>query len=198
MSSDWYDKVAVAELVQTERAARDQGQWERLAACYHPDSLVSISWIETTGPEFVEASKKAFAAGVRHLHQMAPSIVTLNGDRALAESGCAILLPGRVGDVAVTVTSQARLHVRAERREGRWGIVGLRPVYFIDSVAAQVPGEVPMFDAERLERYRESYRFLSYVLVESGKTPRPDLAGADRPDLAEAMLAGEQAWLEGK
>lgn len=197
MSQAWEDKLAVAELVQTERAARDQGQWERLAACYHPDSLVSISWIETSGPEFVEASRKAFAAGVRHLHQMAPTIVSLNGDRALAESGCAILLPGKVGDVAVTVTSQARLHVRAERREGRWGIVGLRPVYFIDSVAAQIPGEVPVFDAERLDSYRQSYRFLSYVLVESGKTPRPDLAGTDRPHLVDVMLAEEAGWLGG-
>jgi hypothetical protein len=197
VSQAWEDKLAVAELVQTERAARDQGQWDRLAACYHPDSLVSISWIETMGPEFVEASKKAFAAGVRHLHQMAPTIVTLNGDRALAESGCAILLPGKVGDVAVTVTSQARLHVRAERRDGRWGIVGLRPVYFIDSVAAQIPGEVPVFDAERLESYRPSYRFLSYVLEEGGKTPRPDLAGADRPHLIDVMLAEEAGWLGG-
>ncbi len=189
------DKLAVAELVQTERAARDQGQWDRLAACYHNDSLVSISWIETTGPEFVKASKAAFAAGVRHLHQMAPTLVTLNGDRALAESGCAILLPGRVGDVAVTVTSQARLHVRAERRQGRWGIVSLRPVYFRDSVAADIPGEVPIFDPARLAAYRRSYRFLSYVLEEGGKTPRPDLAGADRPDLTDAMLAAEAAWL---
>ncbi|MDB5432942.1 MAG: Bile acid 7-alpha dehydratase BaiE [Caulobacter sp.] len=202
MDGAMLDKLAVAELVQTERAARDQGQWERLAACYHPDSLVSISWIETSGPEFVEASKTAFAAGVRHLHQMAPSIVSVNGDRALAESGCAILLPGKVGYVAVTVTSQARLHVRAERRPdslgGRWGIVSLRPVYFIDSISAQVPGEVPVFDAARLAGYRQSYRFLSYVLVESGKTPRPDLAGADRPDLTEAMLAAEAAWLAGR
>ncbi|MDQ0464929.1 hypothetical protein QO010_002713 [Caulobacter ginsengisoli] len=190
------DRAAVADLVQTERAARDQGQWDRMAACFHPDSRVSLSWIETTGPAFVEASRAAFAAGVRHLHQMSPTLVSLNGDRALAETGCVILLPGAVGGVGVTVTCQARLFARAERREdGVWRLAGLRPHYFRDSLAADQPGQAPVLDEARLAGYRQSYRFLSYLLEETGKTPRPDLAGADRPDLAEAAAAEEAAWL---
>lgn len=190
------DKLAVAEVVQTERAARDQGQWARMAACYHPDSVVSISWIETSGPEFVAASERAFAAGLRHLHQMAPTLVTLNGDRALAESGAAILLGGRIGEVEVMVSSHARMHARVERRDGVWRIARLGAVYFEDSMTARVPGEVPALDAARLAGYRPSLRFLSYLLEEGGKTPRADLAGIDRPDLVEAFLAAEQAWLD--
>ena len=189
------DKLAVAEVVQTERAARDQGQWARMAACYHPDSVVSISWIETSGPEFVAASERAFAAGMRHLHQMAPTLVTLNGDRALAESGAAILLGGRIGAVEVMVTSHARMHARVERRGGAWRIVRLGAVYFEDEMRARVPGEVPALDAARLAGYRPSLRFLSYLLEEGGKTPRADLAGIDRPELVEAFLNAEQVWL---
>jgi hypothetical protein len=192
------EKLAVAEVVQTERAARDQGQWDRMAACYHPDAVVSISWIETTGLQFVTASKAAFAAGIRHLHQMTPTLVTLNGRRALAETGCAILLGGRIGGVEVMVTSQARLHARVERRGDEvWRISGLRAVYFQDAMAACVPGEVPPLDRARLDGYRPSLRFLSYLLEESGKTPRSDLAGIDRPDLVDAMLAAETDWLAG-
>ncbi|MBX3481659.1 MAG: nuclear transport factor 2 family protein [Caulobacter sp.] len=190
------DKLAVAEVIQTERAARDQGQWARMAACYHPDSLVSISWIETSGPEFVAASERAFAAGLRHLHQMAPTLVTLSGDRALAETGCAILLGGRIGGVEVLVTSHARLHARVERRgDGAWRILRLGAVYFQDAMTARIPGEVPPLDPLRLAAYRPSLRFLSYLLEEGGKTPRADLAGIDRPELVEAMLGSEQAWL---
>jgi hypothetical protein len=189
------DKLEVAEVVQTERAARDQGQWTRMAACYHPDSVVSISWIETSGPEFVAASEKAFAAGIRHLHQMAPTLVTLNGDRALAETGAAILLGGRIGGVEVMVTSHARMHARVERRDGVWRIARLGAVYFEDAMAARIPGETPALDAARLAGYRPSLRFLSYLLEESGKTPRSDLAGIDRPETVEAFLAAEQAWL---
>lgn len=192
------DKLAVAEVVQTERAARDQGQWARMAACFHPDSVVSISWIETSGPAFVAASEKAFAAGMRHLHQMAPTVVTLNGDRALAESGAAILLGGRIGGVEVMVTSHARMHARVERRDGVWRIARLGAVYFEDAMAARIPGEMPVLDTARLAGYRPSLRFLSYLLEEGGKTTRADLAGIDRPDLVEAMLAAERGWLESR
>jgi hypothetical protein len=191
------DKAAVAEVVQTERAARDAGEWARMADCYHPDSLVSISWIEATGHEFVEASRRAFAEGVRHLHQMAPSLVTLNGDRALAQTGCAILLAGRVGEVEVNVTCQARLCARAEKRYGLWRLSGFRAMYFQDALAAKNPAEVPRLDPVRLASYRPSYRFLSYVVEEAGKPARHDLAGVDRPDLVEALRAGEEAWLKG-
>lgn len=191
------DRGDVADLIQRERAARDEGRWDALAACWWPDSLVSISWIECTGPEFVEASRKSFAAGVRHVHQMAPSLVTLNGDRALGDTGCAILLPGRIGDAEVIVTSHARLFTRAERRAGEWRLTALRPLYFLDSVAARDPAQPVFIDRARLARYRESYRYLSYVLEEGGKTARPDLPGADRPDLVDALFAAEQAWLKG-
>lgn len=189
------DKLAVAEVVQTERAARDQGQWARMAACFHEDSVVSISWIETSGAAFVAASEKAFAAGMRHLHQMAPTLVTLNGDRALAESGAAILLGGRIGGVEVMVTSHARMHARVERRDGAWKIARLGAVYFEDEIRAKVPGETPRLDAARLAGYRPSLRFLSYLLEEGGKTPRADLAGIDRPETVDAFHAAERDWL---
>lgn len=188
------DKAAIAELVQTERAARDQGQWDRFAACYHKDSVVSISWIECSGPEFVEASKAAFARGIRHLHQMAPTIVNLNGDRALAETGCAILLGGTIGGVVVTVTSQARLFARIERR-GVWRIARFSALYFQDALASDTPGQFPSLDTSRLATYRPSYRHLAYLLAESGKTARPDLPGIDRPELCDAFYRDEAAWL---
>lgn len=190
------DRAAVIDLVQTERAARDLGQWDRMAACFHADSRVSLSWIETDGPAFVEASRAAFAAGVRHLHQMSPTLVRLNGDRALAETGCVILLPGAIGGVAVTVTCQARLFARAERRADRiWRIAALRPHYFRDGIATELPGQALRLDTARLAGYRRSYRFLSYLLEETGKSPRHDLAGDDRPEVAAALEGEESAWL---
>lgn len=189
------DRAAIMDLVQTERAARDQAQWDRLSACYHPDSTVSISWIETSGPDFVAASKAAFANGIRHLHRMSPSIVTLNGKRALAETGCVILLPGKVGDAGVTVTADARLFVRAEKR-GVWRISRLAALYLSDSWAFE-PGVTPQIDRARLASYRAPYRHLSYLLNESGKQARDDLPGLDRSDLCEAFYRAEGGWLNG-
>jgi len=192
-----FDKAQVAELVQIERAARDQGQWARMRACYHPNSHVSISWVEATGPEFVALSEQAFANGVRHLHVMSPSLVTLNGDRALAETGCVILLNGTIGGTPVTVSTQARLFWRVERAAGAWLIRRLGAAYFQDAVAPQIPGAAISMDQARLAAYRPSYRFLSYVLEEAGKAARPDRAGVDRPDLIEALHKADEAWLMG-
>ncbi len=194
--ADLADRTAIIDLVQTERAARDQGQWDRLAACYHPDSTVSISWIETTGPDFVTASKAAFANGIRHLHRMSPSLVTLNGDRALAETGCVILLPGTIVGTPVTVTADARLFVRAEKR-GVWRINRLAGLYLLDSWTFET-GHVPQIDRDRLATYRQPYRHLSYLLAESGKQARPDHPGLDRPDLCDALYRAEAAWLAGE
>jgi hypothetical protein len=194
--ADLADRAAIIDLVQTERAARDQGQWDRLAACYHADSTVSISWIETTGPDFVTASKAAFANGIRHLHRMSPSIVTLNGDRALAETGCVILLPGKIAGVQVTVTADARLFVRAEKR-GVWRITRLAGLYLTDSWAFE-PGLTPTIDQARLAAYRPPYAHLSYLLAETGKQARSDLPGLDRPDLCDALYRAEGAWLAGE
>lgn len=189
------DRAAIADLVQTERAARDQGQWDRMAACYHPDSTVSISWIETSGPDFITASKAAFANGIRHLHRMSPSIVTLNGDRALAETGCVILLPGTIAGVPVTVSADARLFARAEKR-GVWRLSRFAGLYLTDSWQFET-GSMPSIDQARLASYRRPYRHLSYLLAESGKQARADLPGLDRPDLCDALYRGEAAWLTG-
>ena len=191
------EKARVAELVQAERAARDQGQWARMLTCYHADSQVSISWVEASGPEFVAMSERAFATGVRHLHVMSPTLVRLNGGRALAETGCVILLNGTIGGVPVTVASHSRLFVRAERGETVWGIRRLGAVYFQDAATAQIPGATVPVDEARLATYRSSYRFLSYVLEEAGKTARPDRAGVDRPDLIEALHKADEDWLMG-
>lgn len=191
--ADLADRAAIIDLVQTERSARDQGQWDRMSACYHADSTVSISWIETTGPDFVTASKAAFANGIRHLHRMSPTLVTLNGERALAETGCVIVLPGAISGTPVTVTADARLFVRAEKR-GVWRISRLAALYLADSWAFE-PGVVPAIDRPRLANYRSPYRHLSYLLNESGKQARADLPGIDRPDLCEALYRAEGAWL---
>lgn len=189
------DKALITEVVQTERAARDQAQWDRMLACFHPDSRVEISWFQGAGPQFVAASEQAYAAGARSLHQMGPTLARARGDRGLAETGCAILLQGAVGGVKVIVTSHSRLHERLERRDGQWRLSGLRIVYQHDIMAPLDPSDRLALDADRLGAYRASYRFLSYLLAESGEAPSPVLAGADRPETVAALLKAEDAWL---
>ncbi len=137
------EKQVIAELVQTERAARDQGQWRR----------------------------------------------------AVAETGCAILLPGVIGGVEVVVTCQARLHARATRIGGEWRLSGLTGAYHGDALATRDGRPAPALNQGRLAALRAPYRYMAYLLAESGKTAREDLAGPDRPELMAALWKAEADWL---
>jgi hypothetical protein len=52
------DVSAVTQLILRERLSRDLGLWEQMHDCFHDDSVVRISWINASGPEFVRRSKE--------------------------------------------------------------------------------------------------------------------------------------------
>jgi hypothetical protein len=196
LEQEQLDRVAIQELVQRERAARDMQQWDVMAAAFHPDSSVAISWFQGTGPEFVAASKKASARGILSFHQMGPTVVRIAGSRALAETGGAIHVIGKLGEADVDVVSHARFYERAERKTEAWLLSGFRALYLTDMVVPLNPSRVPAIDPAEAEKFRSSYRYLSYMLSRNGLAPSDALPGADRPETVKALLEGETAWLQ--
>jgi hypothetical protein len=64
------DIVAVSQLLLRERFGRDLGLWEQMRDCYHDDSIVRISWMKGSGPEFVRHSKEMVERGVQANHRL--------------------------------------------------------------------------------------------------------------------------------
>lgn len=193
----WLDKVKVADTLQAERAARDQGHWDKMLEFWHPQSLVDISWFRGNGPDFVAASQEMYEAGVHSLHHMAPTVATVQGNRALAETGCTIILHGRVGGIAAFMTSYSRLFSRLIRLETTWKLCGFRIVYDFDFLTPLNPSHRLVVDEERLKEYRASYRYAAYLWAENGKMPNPLLAGSDKPESVQALQQAELLWLGG-
>ena len=137
------DRIAIYELVQRERSARDLKRWDEMAACYNSDSDVDISWFRGTGADFVAASKKMVTTSLRSFHQMGPTVATIQANRALAETGCAIHLLGKVGDIDVDVVGQARMYSRVERKRDAWLLSGLRVMYISDCMLPLDPTRSP-------------------------------------------------------
>ncbi|RZT36856.1 nuclear transport factor 2 family protein [Cupriavidus agavae] len=191
------DKAEITEVVQTERAARDQAQWTRMLETYHADALVDVSWFHGSGAEFVAASQRMYDAGRHSAHLMGPTLVRLRGDRALAHTPCAVTARMHLDGVEVEVTTHARLHERVERRSGVWRIARMGIVYLRDGLVVVNPSERVVLDAAQLAAYRPSYRFLSYLLAHAGQRPRPDLPGADRPETVQPLVDSDDAWLAG-
>jgi len=196
---DLAGKFLIAELAHTERRARDAKEWQLMLDCYHPDSRIFLSWIDGTSQEFVTASQRmAERPGGHALHQNGSTLVQLDGDRALADTPCAILMRRLFDGVECDVTGYVRHRSRVERRDGRWRLQTLAGVYEKNTLVPVLPGTAPKLDLRRLAGYRPSYNFQCYHREQEGNTPFSDRPGVDRPDLVTALESADRAWLSGQ
>jgi hypothetical protein len=188
------DISAVSQLVLRVFVSRDLGLWEQMRDCFKDDSMVRISWIKATGPEYVRRSKEMAERNVQASHRLGPIFVTLAGDRAIAQLAGIIDIPFTLKGIEVTISSHARLLFRVERREGVWRLFGFDAVYLRDEIAPVIPGQAVAVDPDALRTFRPSYRLLSYCLASGGFPVPNDLAGVDRPDLVDALILEIYGW----
>jgi hypothetical protein len=188
------DVSSVTQLVLRERLSRDLGLWEQMRDCFHEDSVVRISWINASGPEFVRRSKEMAERNVKASHRLGPIFVTLAGDRAIAQFAGIIDIPFTLKGIEVMMSGHSRFVLRAERRETVWRLSGFDAIYLRDEITPLIPGQVVAVDPEAVRSFRPSYRLLSYCLASGGFPVRNDLAGVDRPDLVDALTREIYSW----
>ena len=191
---DAADISAVTQLVLSERECRDLGRWARMRECFHPDSIVRISWFNGSGPDFVERSIDMARRRVLATHRLGPVAVRLNGDRAVASLGATIDIPGTLDGVAVFLSSHSRFLYRAERRDGQWRLASFEAFYLRDELHPQLPGQAVPVTPEQVAGFRPSYRMLSLLLTREGYAVNHDLPGIDRRDSVESMCREVYGW----
>ena len=191
-----FDRVAVADMIQRERAARDSAAWEEMATYYHPESIIEVAWFKGSGAEFVRATQKNWrSAGNINFHELGAAVVTLGRDRAVAEMACTLHGFHTRNGVDVKSTGYIRLLWRAQKVNGRWLIAGLRALYIRDLLQPCNPNLQVVLDEAEVAAYRPSYRFLTATLKYLGRKPKSDLPGVDQPGTAEALRKAEHMWL---
>lgn len=190
------DRIRVEDVLLRERAARDGGRWDEMAGCYHPESRVEVSWYQGPGAGFVERTKVMARGPVQTFHLMGQSVVTLRGDRALADTECTIHGILQIDGCEMDIVSISRLLWRVRKHEGQWLIAGLRSLYIRDMLLPLNPNRVPQLDQDLLATLRPSYRYIAYTTAKAGHAVPDDLPGVDRPELEAALRLGEQDWLD--
>lgn len=190
-----FDRIDVADIILRERLARDNRQWDEMAACYHPDSVVEVSWFRGSGAEFVAQSRKAVREGSVNFHIMTPPVVNVRQDRAISETPCILRSFSMMNGVEISFEGFVRLFWRAQRDGDRWLIAGLRCLYMKDEIHGRNPNRQPVFDEAQLAAYRDSYRYTSANLANLGIPVTDDLPGIDRPEMVSQLRAGELEWL---
>ncbi|WP_109808469.1 nuclear transport factor 2 family protein [Sphingosinithalassobacter portus] len=193
--ADLLERIRIEDRLVFERAARDAGRWDEMAACYHPDAEVDISWFTGSGAAFVQASQAMAQGGNVSFHQIGQSVVQLRGDRATLDTDCTIHIFTELEGCGVAITSFGRLRVRMEKRGGAWLIAGLRGIYLRDLMQPLDPNRIPQLDEDLLAGLRPSYRCLAYAMAKLGRPASATLPGIDRPDLVQSLIDAERAWL---
>ena len=200
------DRLAIADMIQRERNARDAGRWDEMAQYYHPESSIEVSWFKGSGADFVERSRlqaekvKLQADGGERInfHEMGYSVVDIAGERALAETPCTLHSFFPLDGIPCKTSGYVRLLWRAQRLGDTWLLAGLRCLYVRDYLTACSPGRQPKLDEAELATYRLSYRYVTYNLARLGLDPKHDLPGADMPETVKVLREGERAWLQGR
>jgi SnoaL-like domain len=188
------DITAITQLILRERESRDLGRWQPMRECYWPESLVRVSWFRGSGAEFVEGSIDMARRGVLAKHRLAPILVNLNGDRAVATLWGIIDLPVKLQGVDLMLSTHSRFLYRAERRDARWGLMSFDAIYERDELTPQIPGQTISINPEDLKAFRPSYRLLSYYLSSQGYSVDSNLAGGDRPELVKSLNDELDGW----
>jgi hypothetical protein len=190
------DKTACAEVVQTWGLARDLGRWPELLATFAPEGEIAVSWFRGPFTAFVERCRQAFAAGNRSKHLIFPSLVRVNGGRAVAETNIVILVRQTIDGIPCDLTSYGRFFDRFERHD-RWVILERTAIYEQDRLDPVQPS--PAFDAMMLTadvaQYPAPYRYMAFRVVAAGRTLAPPVHCDGTPE-TDALYARYNAWLE--
>ncbi|MFZ0784640.1 MAG: nuclear transport factor 2 family protein [Candidatus Acidiferrales bacterium] len=188
------DITAITQLILRERESRDLGRWETMRECFWPDSLVRVSWFRGNGPDFVTGSIEMARRGIPAKHRLAPILVRLSGERAVASLHGIIDLPVTLKGVSATLSTHSRFLYRAEKRDGRWGLIGFDAIYLRDELIPDLPGQSISIDPAEVKDFRKSYRLLSYYLHSQGYKVDSALSGEDLPETVEALYQELFAW----
>ena len=196
---DVNDKYTCAELIQAWGLYRDQGKWPELLATFVPEGQIAISWFSGSFREFVDRCRTSFDGGQRSKHHIAPSIVRVAGERALAETNIIISVRQKIDGVLADMTSHARFLDRLERRSGRWAIAERTAIYERDRLDPVEPSEAfdKLFAASDLSVYPEAYRYMAARLVAAGRALAPVVYRDGSPH-TEQLYVRYDAWLAGK
>lgn len=194
------DKIACAEVIQNWGVFRDQGRWKELRATFTPDGHISVSWFRGAFEQFVERCRASF--GVGHSwsrHHLFASTVTVNGDRAMAETPVVIRVRQPFGGIAVDLASCSRFLDRLERHGDHWLIAERAAIYERDRLDPVEPSPAfdKLFEGANTAQYPEQYRYMAFRLAHAEGRSLASVIYRDGGPETSDLYARFSGWLAG-
>lgn len=193
------DKLECIELIQNWGFWRDQGRWSELLTTFHNDGLFSVSWFRGRFVDYVEESKRAAGTGKsQSKHVIGYPIVSIAGDRAIAETNVVILGRQTIDDILVDNTAYARFLDRLENRDGHWRVSERVAIYEKDTLAPVIPSPAfgALMNSTDFSSFSAACRFLAYRPVRMGRSLASPSC-CDGTKEAEKLRETFAHWLSG-
>jgi hypothetical protein len=191
------DVVEIEQVILHERQGRDRGWWQQMRDTFAADSTVNLSWYTGDGVGFVEGSERMSGHGEKAVHRLAPPIVHVQNDRAIAEVSCGVEFQVSISGVPSHLVSYTRLNYRLTRRDGRWLVQDMNAIYERDTLTPAFPGDSLTVGSAEVAGLRPSYALLTFYLRSKGYTIGDDLLGDDDPDRVHNFYDEMLHWLGG-
>ena len=196
-----HDEHEISGLLVRWGHARDSDDWDALAACFHDDATIHISWISAPASEFITRSRELAAKrkpGSHTKHLIAVPWIRVNGDRAFSRCHVNLYIRADIGGHEFDVQSWFRFFDLLEKRGGAWRIVTRTAVYEKDRIDPVDPGGVPDqlladMDFSGLPR---AARHLCYLQQAAGRPTVTKVVSVYSDEEAALREAGEK-WLAG-
>ena len=194
------DRADISQLILHWGYFRDHGMWPELAETFHPEGSIQVTWY--TGPftGFVEASRDMAARGAKSVHVMNPSIIDVNGDRAISITPVKIMARAKIAlGVEVDLVSEAQFFDFVERRDGEWRILRRVCIYQKDRMDSVLPSLRYWLLGLLMPtgQYDPAYKHLALALSKQGYEIKPGQV-VDQSESSAKLYAEGQAWLRKK
>ena len=193
------DELEITDLLFRWGQARDSDDWQTLAACFHDDATIQISWMSGSARDFLEGSKNMAAtrpAGAHVKHVFTGPWIKVRGNRAFSRCHANLYARARIDGYEFDFESFFRFFDLLEKRDGIWRLFNRVGVYEKDTMTPVEPGGVPasyLADMD-LSAFQTETRFLSYRQSRTGVPTTPNMITVYSPEEA-ALKDHHEAWL---
>lgn len=194
MPNNLLERLEIAELVQSWALYRDAGNWDKLRDTVYADGTMTATWFDGTFESFIAAIQESWRKGSSSQHFQGGTVVEVVGTKAIAQTRMAILVRGKLDDVAVDVQCIGQFYDRVEKRHDKWRIAKRNVIYDKDTLQAVNPGDVVHLSTERLLRFPAGYRHLAYLQSFNGGNVNPALPTNGSEASTQLQLHANQ-WL---
>jgi hypothetical protein len=190
-------KLEIAELINAWGFYRDQERWDELAAVFHDDGTISLSWYDGPYKGFVAASRKlAENRSTRVKHTLGVPAIRVRGARAISEVNVTIMVRAKTDLGEIDTTSYARFYDRVEQRNGTWKLVKRTAIYEKDRADPVTMPTLPEAFFQGAGAHPPELRFLAATLKRSG-VELSKATVVDKSPALESLCKEGDAWLAG-